>query len=49
MPDFSTHTQFHCQHHSDQIDAIDPAEMTGYRGARLAATVLLVRDGVQGL
>ncbi|GAB3939956.1 NUDIX hydrolase [Corynebacterium tapiri] len=33
----------------DDIDRIDPSEITGYRGARLAATVLLLRDGPTGL
>ena len=49
MPEFPAHSQFHCQHQSDQVDAINPEDMTGYQGARLAATVLLVRDSVQGL
>ena len=49
MPEIPAHAQFHCQHPSDRIDAINPEEMTGYQGARLAATVLLVRDGARGL
>lgn len=31
------------------IDAIDPTETTGFNGGRLAATVLLIRDGDDGL
>lgn len=34
---------------SDAVDRIDPADRTGYNGGRLAATVLLVRDGRSGL
>ena len=33
----------------DSLDAIDPSETTGFNGARLAATVLLLRDGDDGL
>lgn len=32
-----------------QIDAIDAAETTGFNGGRMAATVLLIRDGKNGL
>lgn len=34
---------------SDAVDRIDAADRTGYNGGRLAATVLLVRDGKRGL
>lgn len=34
---------------SDAGDAIDPSDISGYHGGRLAATVLLVRDGASGL
>ncbi|TRX34419.1 NUDIX domain-containing protein [Corynebacterium guaraldiae] len=33
----------------DSLDAIDPGETTGFNGARLAATVLLLRDTAEGL
>ncbi|WP_308607159.1 NUDIX domain-containing protein [uncultured Corynebacterium sp.] len=33
----------------DSLDAIDPGETTGFNGARLAATVLLLRDTTEGL
>lgn len=33
----------------DSLDAIDPGETTGFNGARLAATVLLLRDTAGGL
>ncbi|MTD90387.1 NUDIX hydrolase [Corynebacterium sp. HMSC076G08] len=33
----------------DSLDAIDPGEKTGFNGARLAATVLLLRDTAEGL
>lgn len=33
----------------DDADRIDPEDTTGYQGGRLAATVLLVRDGANGL
>lgn len=33
----------------DSLDAIDPGETTGFNGARLAATVLLLRDTDEGL
>ena len=33
----------------DSLDAIDPGENTGFNGARLAATVLLLRDTAEGL
>src|SRR5699024_12581266 len=32
-----------------QIDAIDHADTTGFNGGRMAATVLLIRDGKNGL
>ena len=32
-----------------QIDAIDHADTTGFNGGRMAATVLLIRDGQNGL
>lgn len=34
---------------ADEADRIDPTETTGYNGGRLAATVLLIRDGEEGL
>ncbi|MHA2788744.1 NUDIX hydrolase [Corynebacterium sp. S7] len=34
---------------ADAADHIDPTDKTGYNGGRLAATVLLVRDGSDGL
>ena len=33
----------------DSLDAIDPGETTGFNGARLVATVLLLRDTAEGL
>ena len=33
----------------DRIDAVDASDTTGFNGGRLAATVLLLRDGVDGL
>lgn len=33
----------------DAADSIDPGEQSGFRGARLSATVILLRDGVGGL
>ncbi|MDO5032874.1 NUDIX domain-containing protein [Corynebacterium sp.] len=33
----------------DRIDAIDPTDTGGFNGGRLAATVLLLRDGAEGL
>lgn len=34
---------------SDAGDRIDPSDTSGYNGGRLAATVLLIRDGDEGL
>ncbi len=33
----------------ESLDAIDHSETTGFNGGRLAATVLLLRDGQEGL
>ena len=33
----------------DRLDAIDASDTTGFHGGRLAATVLLLRDGADGL
>ena len=33
----------------DRLDAIDASDTTGFHGGRLAATVLLLRDGDDGL
>lgn len=34
---------------ADRADWIDPSENTGYNGGRLAATVMLIRDGADGI
>lgn len=34
---------------ADNVDRIDPTETTGFNGGRLAATVMLLRDGNNGL
>ncbi|AKE38982.1 NUDIX family protein [Corynebacterium camporealensis] len=37
------------QHIHDRLDAIDPGDTRGFNGGRMAATVLLLRDGAEGL
>ena len=37
------------QPYHDALDAIDHGDTTGFNGARLAATVLLLRDSPDGL
>ncbi len=34
---------------TDRADAIDPTEVTGFNGGKLAATVIVLRDGPEGL
>ncbi len=49
MPTFRDPNKDYFRTSVDPVDAIDTSEYTGFNGGKMAATVLVVRDGAEGL